>query len=112
MNLEEMTPSYGEMKINFFFKKGTDVGLIADNLLEKIRTLTAFTEATEHKLATHGQLFVSRNAHVNVFTDFKTFITIDPLSEDGEDHAFIMVALIIHNPNFTVSDAEPLVVNL
>lgn len=112
---------HGEMKINVFFKKNTDVGAIADTLVEDIAPnspfpvsipFTAFNHATEHKAANGNELHVARNEDINVFTDYKTFITVDPLSDKGEDIAAYFISVLSNGEDMTHLDAHPLVVKL
>lgn len=107
-----MNMVHGEMKVNLFFKKHTDVGAVADALLDAIPGLTAFNHATEHKATNNVELHVARSKDINIFTDFKSFITIDPLSEEGEKSAALIIAMMAVHEDFTLMDAHELVVNL
>jgi hypothetical protein len=103
---------HGEMKVNIFFKKGTDVGAIADTLLDTVGGFTAFNHATEHRATNKKELHVARSEDLNLFTDYETFITVDPLTNLGEDKAALVITFLSNGEDMTHIDAHPLVVKL
>lgn len=109
MNTTEF--KHGEMKINLWFKKDSDVGAIADSLLDMFKDLTAFNHALEHKATDRSELHVARSQDINIFTDYKRYITVDPLTEEGELKASMLLMMMANHEDFTVMDANPLVVN-
>jgi hypothetical protein len=97
---------YGEMKVNLHFATGTDVGALCDNILAVFPRMTAFQDATEHRAFNGDALYIAKEANMNVFTNYKDIIVIDPLTEAGEEFA----ALLLMQMPFTRIDAQPYVV--
>lgn len=103
---------HGEMKINIFFKKGTDVGAIADTFLDIVPSLTAFTLAQEHKATNQKELYVAKSEDLNLFTDYETFITVDPLTEEGEISGALIIQTCAVETDMTHLDAHEMVVKI
>lgn len=99
-----------DMKINFFFKQGTDVGAVADALLDMNGGFTAFNDAREHKCTTKADLYVAKSEDVTLYTDYKSFITVEPVTEKGEELGMVLLMTLTNHDDFTLMNAEPLVI--